>query len=157
MEEVRVPVRRTKKLATLIGAVFVIVLVVAPIAAAHHPAVTATMDCNGTVSYTVSAWVTNDDSARTFTGVKVYAGSTLVGTGNFTSADNFSFSGTFTVAAGVNSVVVTAKTDGTWGDGYTGVDQTSDTAYPTDQLREEPDHLDGHLSVLVDRCRRRGA
>ena len=119
---------RTKKLATLIGAVFVIVLVVAPIAAAHHPAVTATMDCNGTVSYTVSAWETNDASARTFTGVKVYSGSTLVGTGNFNSADNFSFSGTFTVAAGVNSVVVTAQTDGTWGDGYTGVDQTSDTA-----------------------------
>ena len=65
---------RTKKLATLIGAVFVIVLFVAPIAAAHHPAITVTMDCNGKVSYTVTAWDTNDASARTFTGVKVYCG-----------------------------------------------------------------------------------
>ena len=115
------------------------------------------MDCNGKVTYTVTAWDTNDASARTFTGVKVYSGSTLVGTGNFNSADNFSFTGSFTVDSGVNSVVVTAKTDGTWGDGYTGVDETSDHRDPTHQLREEPDHLDGHLSVLVDRGRRHGA
>jgi hypothetical protein len=32
--------------------------------------------------------------------VKVYSGSTVVGTGNFNSADNFSFTGSFTVVAG---------------------------------------------------------
>ncbi len=124
---------RTKKLAVVMGAIFAIVLFVAPIAAAHHPAVTATMDCNGTVTYTVTAWDSSDASARTFTGVQVFSDSTLVGTGNFNSADNFSFGGTFTVDAGVNSVTVTAKTDGTWGDGWTSVDQTSAIATrPTD-------------------------
>ncbi len=129
---------RTKKLATVIGAIFVIVLFVAPIAAAHHPAITVTMDCSGKVTYTVTAWDTNQASARTFTGVKVYSGSTLIGTGDFNSADNYSFTGSFTVDSSVNSVTLTAKTDGTWGDGYTGVDQTSDTATRPENCATSP-------------------
>ena len=113
------------KLVTLFCAVLTLVLIVAPIASAHHPEITVSMDCNGKVTYTVTAWDTNDASARTFTGVKVYSGSTLVGTGNFNSADNYSFTGSFNVNSSVSSVTVTARTDGTWGDSYTGVDERS--------------------------------
>jgi uncharacterized repeat protein (TIGR01451 family) len=116
-------------------AVVTLVLIVAPIASAHHPIITVTMDCNGKVSYTVTAWQDSNPLARTFTGVKVYWGSTVVGTGNLNGADNFTFTGSFSVDSSVNSVTLTAITDGTWGDNYSGVDQWSDTAErPTDCL-----------------------
>ena len=117
-----------KTLAALIGLVVGLALFIIPIAAAHHPVITVSMNCNGTVSYTVSAWQTNDNAARTFTGVKVYWGSTVVGTGNFNAADNFTFSGSFTPSPSVTSITLTADTNGTWGDGYTGHDTYSDTA-----------------------------
>ncbi len=117
-----------KTLAALIGLVVGLALFIIPIAAAHHPVITVSMNCNGTVSYTVTAWQTNDNAARTFTGVKVYWGSTVVGTGNFNAADNFTFSGSFTPSPSVTSITLTADTNGTWGDGYTGHDTYSDTA-----------------------------
>jgi hypothetical protein len=95
-------------------AVFVVVLgslVAVPIASAHNGALTASLDCNGVVSWTVSA---SPDSG-TFT---VSDDSGLQGGGALNVGDSFSASGTFTIPTSVTSDTVTANI--TWDDGFVG-------------------------------------
>jgi len=96
----------------------------ASVAAACHSEITATIDCSGTVAYTATAWTGTDatDISRTNTDVRVYASYdsggtfTQVGSGQFTKANGFHFSGTF-AAGSASSVKVKVQEVANWGNG----------------------------------------
>ena len=101
-------------------------LAIVPSAFAHHGRIGGSMNCQGVVSYTASSWVTSNVLAKTHNDVRVYliqsngaavSPAQQVGSGQFNSANGFAFSGTFTVAAGVNSVKLQVKEIGPWGNG----------------------------------------
>ena len=101
----------------------VLVLAVAPIASAHHATVSASLDCNGVITYTVQSWEghTSDNGG---VNTNVYLQDSLGNTfpvphGAFNDADNYQFSGTFTIPTNVTSDTLTPVT-GTWGDGESG-------------------------------------
>ena len=101
-------------------------LAIVPSAFAHHGRISASMDCQGVVSYTASSWQTSNVLAKTHFDVRVYVvqsnGAAVnpaqeVGTGQFKSSNGFAFSGTFTVPASVNSVKLLVKEIGPWANG----------------------------------------
>jgi hypothetical protein len=101
-------------------------LAVVPSALAHHARISGSMDCQGNVSFTASAWQTSSTSARTHNDVRIYVvqsnGASVnpaqqVGGGQFKSSNGFSFSGSFVVPALVNSVKLNVKEIGVWGNG----------------------------------------
>ena len=101
-------------------------LAVVPAALAHHARISGSMDCQGNVSFTASAWQTSSTSARTHNDVRIYVvqsnGATVspaqqVGSGQFKSSNGFTFSGSFAVPALVNSVKLNVKEIGAWGNG----------------------------------------
>ncbi|HST17994.1 MAG TPA: hypothetical protein VLK36_10015 [Gaiellaceae bacterium] len=103
-------------------------LVFVPAAFAHHPVITASLSCDGVVSYTATAWATTSGlpGSRTDTDVRVYEtkvnGGALtpavqVGSGAFNSGNSYTFTGTFTVGVTVNTVTLNAKEIANWGDG----------------------------------------
>jgi hypothetical protein len=90
-------------------------------AAACHSEIRATLDCNGKISYTATAW--NDSGAttagRTNSHVDVWVttnGQTQTQTGHFGSDNNFSFSGTFAVGS-AQSATVYVQEKANWGTG----------------------------------------
>ena len=93
-------------------------------AAACHSEVTATIDCSGKVSYTASAWNSTSAStaSRTNPDVRVWASYdngtsyTQVGSGQFASANGFSFAGSFS-AGSASSVIVKVQEVARWGSG----------------------------------------
>jgi hypothetical protein len=101
-------------------------LAVVPSAFAHHGRISGSMNCDGVVSYTASAWQTTSTLARTHYDVRVYVvqanGTTVspaqqVGSGQFKSSNGFAFSGSFTVPALVTSVKLNVKEIGSWANG----------------------------------------
>ena len=97
-------------------------LLVAPIASAHYATVTASLDCNGTVSYTLSSWdAGNLDGQNSSVELTYMIGNQTFTTtpGAFTSTV-FSFSGSFTVPTSVTSLTLTPETMANWGDGAPG-------------------------------------
>jgi hypothetical protein len=101
-------------------------LAIVPSAFAHHGRISGSMDCQGNVSYTASAWQTASTLARTHYDVRIYVvqanGTTVspaqqVGSGQFKSSNSFSFSGGFTVPANVDSVKLNVKEIGPWANG----------------------------------------
>ena len=100
-----------------------LVLAVAPIASAHHATVTASLDCNGVITFTVQSWEghTSDNGG---VNNNVYLQDSLGNTfpvphGAFNDADNYQFSGTFTISTTATSDTLTPVT-GEWGDGQGG-------------------------------------
>jgi LPXTG-motif cell wall-anchored protein len=97
-------------------------------AAAHHPIIEASVTCQGTVSYTATAWLPTDGNIlerinpdvrisyqEWGTGAKI-----PVGAGAFTEANGFSFSGAFPYPDGIGKILVWADAVGLWGNGYSG-------------------------------------
>ncbi|HUK45391.1 MAG TPA: hypothetical protein VLV28_08855, partial [Gaiellaceae bacterium] len=87
--------------------VVLVALVAAPAALAWTPNLTASMDCNGVVSYTVTA--DSQDASRTNSDIAIFDDAALtnqVATGAFSSANNWSFSGTFTEPTSLTTVTV---------------------------------------------------
>ncbi len=93
-------------------------------AAACHSEITASINCNGVVSYTATAWTGTGatPTARTNSDVRVWASTnggssfTQVGSGHFGSDNSFSFSGSFS-AGSASSVVVKVQETAHWGTG----------------------------------------
>jgi len=90
-------------------------------AAACHSEIRATLDCNGAISYTATAW--NDSGAttaqRTNSNVAVWVtinGQTQTQTGHFGSDNNFSFSGTLS-AGSAQSATVYVQEKAKWASG----------------------------------------
>ena len=114
-------------------------LAVVPSALAHHGRISGSMDCQGTVSFTASAWQTTSVLAKTHNDVRVYVvqanGTTVpaqqVGNGQFTSANGFSFAGSFVVPAVVNSVKLQVKEIGPWANGVRSSDGTNQESFAT--------------------------
>ena len=105
-------------IAGLCGVVVLVVLVAVPIASAHYPVVVASLACDGTVSFTVTADL--QDGTRNNTQVAVFdtsGGSQPVATGVFDTANNWSFSGTYVIPTTVTSDTLTPQALGVWGDG----------------------------------------
>ena len=114
---------RKKKWALLGVLVIGGALAFAPGAFAHYATVTATLDCNGTISYTVSSWEkrsSNNGGVNNSVVLKDSLGNTFPSpAGQFNDADGYQFSGTFTISTSVTSDTLTPYT-GTWGDGLAG-------------------------------------
>lgn len=74
----------------------VFLLAFAPSSAfAHHATVTATVDCGGSVAYTVTSWSTPDEDHRINNSVNVTVGGAAAGSGALTAANGYAFSGSF--------------------------------------------------------------
>jgi uncharacterized repeat protein (TIGR01451 family) len=110
--------RHIWKFGALCGVVVLVMLVAVPIASAHHPVIVASLACNGTVTFTVTADIQNYTRNNADVAVIDTSGQTQpVATGAFTSSDNWSFSGSFTIPVTVNSDTLTPQALGIWGDG----------------------------------------
>ncbi|MEP7202497.1 MAG: hypothetical protein ABI894_07805 [Ilumatobacteraceae bacterium] len=102
----------------LLGAV-VIVPAFGGTASAHHSNIAASVDCNGTVSWTASSWATGPSGTNPDIRVTKTVGSTTtsVQNGAFNNANNYQFSGTFPWPSGAASIIVTSKPYAPWGNG----------------------------------------
>jgi uncharacterized repeat protein (TIGR01451 family) len=110
--------RHIWRFGALCGVVVLVMLVAVPIASAHHPVIVASLACNGTVTFTVTADIQNVTRNNADVAVVDTSGQTQpVATGTFSSADNWSFSGSFTIPVAVNSDTLTPQALGIWGDG----------------------------------------
>ena len=110
-------------------------------ALAHHADIRASVDCQGTVTYTAEAWNDRNTSARTNPNVGVWASYdggatyTQVGSGRFGSDNNFQFSGTFSIGSS-SSVMLKVQAIARWGNDaapgdarYTTVTKSGDVRY----------------------------
>ncbi len=102
----------------LLGAI-IVVPTFGGTASAHHSNISASVACNGTVSWTATSWATGP--AGTNPDIRVFKTvgntTTQIGQGAFTNANNYQFSGTFSWPANTTSITVTSKPYGTWGNG----------------------------------------
>jgi len=111
-------IKTSWKVGALYGVIVLVMLVAVPIASAHHPVVVANLTCDGTVTYTVTADVR--DSSRNNANVALIdtsGGAQPIAKGVFNTANNWSFSGSFTIATTVTSDTLTPQALGVWGDG----------------------------------------
>lgn len=117
----------------LVGTVVTIVGAVAGtsgVASAHHPLIEASASCDGSGTFTATAWTPeppfNEVGHRINPNITVayqidgVGASTQVGSGAFTVENNFTFSGQFTWPAGASSLLFTATAVGDWEIGVTG-------------------------------------
>src|SRR5438094_8142317 len=81
----------------------------AGVASAWHADITASLDCNGLVTYTATAWQGPDSASRTNSDVRIAVsynnGGTFteVGHGAFTSSNGYSFSGSFSAGTATSA------------------------------------------------------
>jgi len=112
-------------------------LSVVGVVAAHHADVTANMDCDGLVTYTVTAWNGETEDQRTNTDisvlVKVDGGDYVAQPSIALNAGNdFTFTGTFS-APGASSVKIKVQAQVPWGDGTeAGSSRSVTVTAPTD-------------------------
>jgi hypothetical protein len=107
------------KLATLFGVTVLVMLVAVPIASAHHPVLIANLACDGTVTFTVTADIQNATRDNADVAIIDTSGGTQpIATGEFNTANNWTFSGSFAVPITVTSDTLTPQALGVWGDGY---------------------------------------
>jgi hypothetical protein len=101
-------------------------LALVPSAFAHHGRITGSMNCEGVVSFTASAWQTTSVLARTHNDVRIYvvqangiavSPALQAANGQFNSANGFAFSGSFPAPSLVNSLKLNVKEIGPWGNG----------------------------------------
>jgi hypothetical protein len=92
-------------------------------ASAHHPEITGSIDCAGTVTFTATAWATNDPASRTNPDIRVHRSTdggatygTLVGQGSFSQSNGYTFSGSFTTT-GTDPVLLRVKAFANWANG----------------------------------------
>nr|MBA3783373.1 hypothetical protein [Nocardioides sp.] len=101
--------------AVLVVAVGVPVLIAGP-ASAHHPEITATVDCNGIVSYTAKSWAGSTPEQMTNPNIGVYLmkGNSFdkVAQGAF-AAPGYSFSGTLDIGQ-AKTATIRVKADAQW-------------------------------------------
>jgi uncharacterized repeat protein (TIGR01451 family) len=103
----------------LSGAIFCALLVFAPLASAHHAGVVATLSCNGTVRYTVTADTLSESRNNPDIVVSDTSGiAQPVASGVFNAANHWSFSGSYRIPANVTFDIVSARALGVWGDGF---------------------------------------
>ena len=131
--------RRVFAAALLLLSVVATVPLLEGVASAHHPEISASASCAGTITYTSTAWEGNDDNPQTpqnenhlsrsnsdiqidlLTG-QGFGTVSATQHGVYTVANGFQFSGSFTWPNGVNSVRVRASAVGNWGNGSGGGD-----------------------------------
>ena len=131
---------KTKYRGRLLGGLAAVALqfLVAGTASAHHPDISAIAVCNENsdlvIEYTATAWVPlsgNITAKRTNPDIAILVNGSEVASGAFASP-TFSFSGSVAAPTGT-SAAVTARADGTWGDGFAGGQSSSVTVtYPTE-------------------------
>src|SRR5690348_13719818 len=78
------------------------------VAAACHADVTASMDCNGVVHWSATSWAgttwQNGRDMGANADIRVFAGTTQVGSGSFSRSSGYSFGGDWQAPAGVDHV-----------------------------------------------------
>ena len=128
---------KTKHCGRLLGGLAAVALqfLLAGTASAHHPEISAVAVCDENndlvIEYTATAWLGNTAAKRTNPDIAILANGSEVDSGAFASP-NFSFSDSVDAPTGT-SAVMTARADGTWGDGFPGGQSQSVTVvYPTE-------------------------
>lgn len=125
-------------------------LIITSVAAAHYPEIVASLNCSGTVTYTVTADMQNStrDNADVVI-VDTSGDAQPVAASAFSSANDWSFSGSYSVPAAVTFDTLTAEAIAPWGDGFHPVERTVDNGYAAIEL-----HLDHDDSFQRnDHCR----
>jgi hypothetical protein len=127
--------KKTEFRTLLKGSLAAAALLFAGAASAHQPYISAVAVCDDNndlvIEYTATAWAGPTALKRTNPDIAILVNSVEVDSGAFGSPD-FSFSGTVAAPAGT-SAVVTARADGTWGDGFPGGQSDSVTVeYPAE-------------------------
>jgi LPXTG-motif cell wall-anchored protein len=131
MSKLFVPSRARPAVASIgIGTILVIVALLGlgtPAAFAHHAEVTASVDCNGLVSYTSTAWNGETEASRTNPNIGVWFSTN--GGGSFTqlpheshhqfnAANGFSFSDSFQLTSPLPAtVIVRVQAQANWANG----------------------------------------
>jgi hypothetical protein len=120
-------------------AVVALQFLLAGTASAHHPEIAAVAVCDANndlvIEYTATAWVpvniNNIIAKRTNPDIAILVNGSEVDSGAFVNP-TFSFSGSVAAPTGT-SAAVTARADGTWGNGFPGGQSQSVTVtYPTE-------------------------
>lgn len=125
LKAVTTQMRRILATGVLVVGMISVIPMFAGTASAHHPEITASVDCTATVSFTSTAWAgdgtaasrRNADIAVT---LQIVSGTGTVPAaihGAYTTANNYQFSGTFTWPVGANSITVKATAIAKWGNG----------------------------------------
>lgn len=116
-------VRRVMAAMLLLTGLVSTVPMLAGVASAHHPDITASAACTGVISWTSTAWA-GDGTANSRKNADIEVKLTIVGGsgtapaavhGAYTTANGYSFSGTFTWPTGATSIKVTATAIAKWG------------------------------------------
>ena len=113
--------KRRRNVVWFTGLVVVLSLAVVPIASAHTGGLSASLNCNGTISWTVNS----NGFAGTFTVTDSSQGGATTGSGTLSSGNSFSVSGSYDISTALTSVVVSANI--TWSDGFVGGEPASVT------------------------------
>jgi len=137
-ETSRARCRALYRLAVLVAGIFVLVGLTALPASAHHPELTAQANCDGTITYTATAWRSTDGPGRENPDVRIQVSVdggawTEIGHGSFAAA-SYAFSGTWDAGTPYpSSVRIRAYAAGAWGDHSPGGQTTTaiDVATPT--------------------------
>src|SRR6476469_9172686 len=124
-----------QQLRRLLTAVLVLlgVVVVVPqfagIASAHHSNISASVACDGTVSWTATSWSTGAEGTNPKIEVTKTIGTTTthITFGAFNAADNYQFSGSFAWPGTATSVTVSSKPIAAWGNGVVSTTGSSTT------------------------------
>jgi hypothetical protein len=117
-------------------------LAIALPASAHHPDIVASASCldgAATISYTATAWEPDAENPGTRANPEITitvdfgSGFVAAGTGAFTAANSYSFSGTIAVPAGATQATVRATATAEWDNGTPGGDfREAVVSLPTD-------------------------
>ena len=108
---------RLWKIATLFGVIVLVMLIAVPVASAWQPHLVANLDCYGRVTFTVTADIQNStrDNANVAV-IDTSGGAQPISTGVFNAANNWSFSGSYTIPTTVTSDTLTPQA-GVWSNG----------------------------------------
>ena len=130
-----------KKISFIAFVSMLLMIAMPGVAGAHHPLISATANCDAfAIDYTATAWFAPINDARTNNNVVVTIDGVIVGSGAFTAANGFSFSGS--VAADPGTYVVRVTAVPAWGEaenrGSPGVFRETSVVVPADCVPPAP-------------------
>src|SRR3954468_20095495 len=124
----------------LLGAILIVPAFSGTVSA-HHSNISASVACDGTVSWKATSWATGP--AGTNSDIRVFkaidgGAQQQIAKGAFNDADNYQFTGTFQWTSGANSITVTSTPFATWGNGTVSPVGSSITIYKPSNCAGEP-------------------
>ena len=134
---------RATRALTSLGLAAVLTAALAGIVAAHHPDVTAQIDCDGLVTFTSTAWNGPTNASRSNPDIGVWysvdggAYTELLNVDYFFGPDHFSFTDSIELP-GATFVTIKVRAQANWGNGTSPGDSRQATAFAPEDCVEEP-------------------